>query len=93
MNFRHIETPFFILLHHKRHYSGDAIFAHSIGVFHFAILLQYPFGVFVVSKCLYLYCNLQDQQTNQYISKNDENFKTKIGHDGTCAVLFNSECA
>ena len=46
MNFRHIETPFFILLHHKRHYSGDAIFAHSIGVFHFAILLQYPISLF-----------------------------------------------
>ena len=46
MNFRHIETPFFILLHSRHHNSGDAIFAHSIGIFHFAILLQYPISLF-----------------------------------------------
>ena len=46
MNFRHRETPFFILLHSRHHNSGDAIFAHSIGVFHFAILLQYPNPLF-----------------------------------------------
>jgi len=38
----------------KRHKSDDAIFAHFIGAFHFAILLQYPILLFFAVECLYL---------------------------------------